>query len=400
MKEVLKKQPKFILFTIILGFFSGFGQTYCISIFNGDLVKILGVNIEEIAKIYGLATLFASFFLPFIGKMLDRSTLKTFTLITTIFLSLSFLLFSNVMNIYLLFIAYFFIRLLGQSTIPLIGSTAISKSFGKYRGSVLSLKSIGKSLGEGLIPIFVIYLLSRFEFVVTTQIIGGISAIFLIPAALFLVNSFKMEPLYEENISTNEIRSTDSSFDIIKRDYRLYLLILANIALGFILTGVFFHNQFFIDYQSLSFTIWGGAFISYSLVQLASTFIFGYLVDQYGSHKLVVLKYFPLIIGFIVYQYYIHPVSIHIMFACFGLSVGISSATSGSLMAEIFGEKSLGRITGVFMMFVVLSTSVAPFIFSKILKIYGVSQTINFINIFLILSTLLLIMTLKLYRKK
>ncbi len=400
MKEVLKKQPQFILFTIILGFFSGFGQTYCVSIFNGALERLLKINIEEIAKIYGLATLFASFLLPFIGKLLDKSKLGIFTLITVVFLSLSFLLFSQVSNIYMLFIAYFLIRLLGQSTIPLIGSTAISKSFGKYRGSVLSLKSIGKSLGEGIIPLFVIYLLTSFGFKESNQIIGFLLAVFLIPTAIFLVKSFTMKPLYEENVNVNEIRSDQSSFDKIKKDFRLYLLILANVALGFILTGVFFHNQYFISHQKISIAIWGSAFIIYSIVQLISTFIFGYLVDKIGSYKLVMFKYIPLIVGFLVYQNFIHQSSIHIMFACFGLSVGISSATSGSLMAEIFGEKSLGKINGINMMFIVLSTSIAPYIFSVTLKSFGVSQAINGINLILIISTGLLFLTLKLYKRK
>jgi len=400
MKEVLKKQPQFILFTIILGFFSGFGQTYCISMFNGDLETILSIDIEDIAKIYGLATFFASFFLPYIGKLLDRSSLKMFTLLTAVLLSLSFLAFSFVFNVYLLFMTYFFIRLLGQSTIPLIGSTAISKSFGKYRGSVLSLKSIGKSLGEGVIPIFVIFLLLNFEFTITVQIIAALLALFLIPSALLLVNSFKMIPLYEENVAANQIRSNESDFNIIKKDYRLYLLLISNVALGFILTGVFFHNKYFIDYQSLPLSSWGKAFISYSIVQLLSIFGAGLLVDRLGSHRLITFKYIPLIIGLLIYQLNINPLSVHIMFACFGLSVGISSATAGSVMAEIFGEKNLGRINGINMMFIVISTSIAPFIFSKFFKTWGVSETINYMNFFLIVSTFLLVITIKLYRKR
>ena len=80
-----------------LGYFaSGPAQSHTFSVFIGPLSRDLGLSRTEISSAYGIATLAAAFFLPVVGRILDRLGARHTGHVIAILLGASCFLFSLV----------------------------------------------------------------------------------------------------------------------------------------------------------------------------------------------------------------------------------------------------------------------------------------------------------------
>ena len=158
--DIVKSNFKIIIFGFVFTFFSSIGQSFFIGLFNSSIRDELGVTHGEFGSIYGIATLCSSIALIWIGKKIDDLKLVNYSIFVTIFLFIAALFFSFVAGAIFLFIGIFFLRLSGQGLMAHTASTAVSRYFEKTRGKALSYIWFGMSLGEFLLPIFIVYLLS------------------------------------------------------------------------------------------------------------------------------------------------------------------------------------------------------------------------------------------------
>ena len=62
---------KIIIFGFIFTFFSSFGQSFFIGLFNSNIRADLNITHGQFGAIYASATLISSFFLIWIGKKID-----------------------------------------------------------------------------------------------------------------------------------------------------------------------------------------------------------------------------------------------------------------------------------------------------------------------------------------
>jgi len=399
MIELIKKHKKFLLFAFLVSFFSGFGQTFLLSLFNQSLEKDLHIDNLTLSKTYALATLLASVFIPLVGKAVDNYSIKTVTVIISMLLGLSFILFAHVSGPIELFFCYFSLRLLGQSSLPLVGTTQIAKYFGRFRGKVQSITSMGRPLVEAVLPSIVIFLLFEYGFQVTSYILGLSFLLFLIPSSLILLNGFSPKQFYEENENAIYLNKKEESLKSIYKGWKIYFFSFSNIGLGFVMTGIFFHNPAILAFKSWSLSLWASCFAVMSLFSLLSNFLSGYLIDRYGAMKIARLKYLPMFLAFIPLIYLDSSLSCAVFFAFVGISVGIASNTHAAVIAEIFGGKNLGTIKSVDIAFMVVSTSLAPVVFSYGLKFLGVQGFLLTLMSFILFLTVCLNYSYHLYKK-
>ena len=62
---------KVILFGFIFTFFSSFGQSYFLGLFNSSIRDALSITHGQFGSIYASATLLSSFILVWVGKKID-----------------------------------------------------------------------------------------------------------------------------------------------------------------------------------------------------------------------------------------------------------------------------------------------------------------------------------------
>ena len=89
----LSLNKKVILFGFIFTFFSSFGQSFFLGLFNAPIRNELGISHGQFGSIYATATICSSLLLIWVGKKIDDYKLLNYSFFVIILLSISSLLF-------------------------------------------------------------------------------------------------------------------------------------------------------------------------------------------------------------------------------------------------------------------------------------------------------------------
>ncbi len=110
----LTLNKKVIIFGFIFTFFSSFGQSFFLGLFNAPIRNELGITHGQFGSIYASATIFSSLLLIWVGKKIDDYRILNYSLFVVILLFASSLFFSFINSIYFLAIGIFLMRFSGQ----------------------------------------------------------------------------------------------------------------------------------------------------------------------------------------------------------------------------------------------------------------------------------------------
>lgn len=142
-----------VLFAAAIGMFAtGPGQSYSFSVFVDPIAADLRIGATEVASAYGLATLFAAFALPFVGRLVDLYGARIVLVCVAILLGFASLGFALVDDVVTLTIGFGVLRFLGQGALMLICANLVSQWFIRRRGLAMSLMMLGFAASMALYP--------------------------------------------------------------------------------------------------------------------------------------------------------------------------------------------------------------------------------------------------------
>ncbi|MDC0010090.1 MFS transporter, partial [Candidatus Pelagibacter sp.] len=199
---------KVILFGFIFTFFSSFGQSYFLGLFNSSIRDALSITHGQFGSIYASATLCSSLLLIWVGKKIDDVNIFKFALFVIILLAFACFFFSKVSSVFLLFIAIFLMRFSGQGMMSHTASTTISRYFTRTRGRALSISWFGLSSAEFIMPVLMVYLLTIIDWQ-NLWLIFSITVLIILPTASFLlIKNLNLDSreASDENIKEVEIK--------------------------------------------------------------------------------------------------------------------------------------------------------------------------------------------------
>ena len=122
----------------IFTFFSSFGQSFFLGLFNSSIRDTLSITQGQFGSIYASATLLSSFLLIWVEKKIDDINIFKFAVYVTLLLSFSCFFLSKISSVVFLFIAIFLMRFSGQGMMSHTATTTISRYFTRSRGKALS----------------------------------------------------------------------------------------------------------------------------------------------------------------------------------------------------------------------------------------------------------------------
>ncbi len=359
-----------ISFCSSAGFFTALGQTFLIAQFIPHVAREFAWTRTEISVIYSFATFFSSFWLSYLGKLLDRLSLVRFSLGTVAFLALGIFILGSAQGIVTVFLGFFLIRTFGQITLGMIATTTVSRIYGRLRGKVLALTGQGRSVGEGFFPIFVVNLIAWWGWRSGLTALGVFLMALMIPMSLILLPRFPKQPLYPENkkIDLNSrVEHTSWGWRYLWLEKKALFVMVINATIPFIFTGIFFQQAAIEAYKGWSSVLIGSAFISYSATKFISSFIWGALIDRYSARVMQLFQFVPLVASILVLIFFRSPLACFIYMGLLGSAMGLYALVRNSYWAEVYGLKILGEIKGMDSALLVLGTSIAPVFFSFLL---------------------------------
>ena len=388
---------KVIVFGFIFTFFSSFGQSFFLGIFNTSIRETLSITHGQFGSIYASATLCSSLLLIWVGKKIDDINIFRFAIYVTLLLSFSCFFFSKISSIVFLFIAIFLMRFSGQGMMSHTATTTVSRYFTKSRGRALSICWFGLSSAEFILPVLMVFLLSLTTWQNIWTVIALLILIFLPIASFFLVRTVKLdtrESTVGEEFKDENIKQW-KRIEVIK-DYKFYIVSMNMLAMPWIATGVFVYQSFITESKNWGPFVIAQSFMSYSVFSVITLLISGFLIDKFTSRKLLIFMNIPLFLSTFVIIYFDAQFTAFIFLGLIGISNGLANVLGSSTWAEVYGVKHIGSIKALTTALMVFSTAFGTALFGILIDIGFSIEKIAIISaLYILISFILLFLVRK-----
>ena len=388
----IKLTGKIIIFGFIFTFFSSFGQSFFIGLFNSNIRLDLNISHGQFGSIYALATLISSFTLIWIGKKIDDFKLINYSLLVILLLFFSSIFFSFINNIYLLFFGIFLLRLSGQGLMAHTATTSISRYFNLNRGKALSATWLGLSLAEFIMPITIVFFLSFYSWRSIWLSIAIIIILFLPIISFFTIKKIKLSSREKEKVSLKKNNIKSWKRKEVLMDPKFYIISLVMLALPAINTGVFVYQSFILESKNWGEFVIAKSFMFYAILSVGTLFISGPIVDKFTSRKILPLMNIPSLLAMFILFYSDNYMSSYFLLGLMGISNGLANVLGSSTWAEIYGVKHIGSIKALTTSMMVFSTAFGTAVFGIIIDLGYSIETIAMISFsYIIIANILII---------
>ena len=366
---------KVILFGFIFTFFSSFGQSFFLGLFNSSIRDALSITHGQFGTIYASATLLSSLVIIWVGKKIDDIDVFKFGTFVTLLLSFSCYFFSKVSSVTFLFIAIFLMRFSGQGLMSHTATTTISRYFTKSRGKALSTGWFGLSTAEFILPVFIIYLLTFMEW---RSIWINISFVilFLPIISYLLIKNIKLDSReIDNNKNKRNIKIKNWKRIEVIKDYRFYIVCANMLAMPWIATGIFVYQSFILSSKNWGPYVIAQSFMAYSILSVITLFIAGFLIDKFSSRKLLIYMNLPFLLSLFLIIVFDNPIVSFLFLGLIGISNGLANVLGSSTWAEVYGVKHIGSIKALTTALMVFSTAFGTAVFGLLIdKGFSIEQ--------------------------
>jgi predicted MFS family arabinose efflux permease len=383
---------KVILFGFIFTFFSSFGQSFFLGLFNSSIRDALSITHGQFGSIYASATLLSSFILVWIGKKVDDLKILKFSSYVILLLAISCFLFSKISSIIFLFFSIFLMRLSGQGLMSHSATTTISRYFERSRGKALSATWLGLSLAEFILPLLIVFLLTIIEWRNIWLSISILVIIVLPLASFLLVRNINLDSR-ENSINKNKrlLKTKQWKRVEVLKDYRFYIICLNMLAMPWIATGTFVYQSFISSSKDWGPYVIAQSFMVYSILSVVTLFFSGFLIDKFSSRKLLIYMNIPLFFSVFVLFYFDSPISSFVFLGLIGISNGLANVLGSSTWAEIYGVKYIGSIKALTTALMVFSTAFGTGLFGILIdKNFSIEQIALVSGSYILIAIILL----------
>ena len=389
----LSLNKKVIIFGFIFTFFSSFGQSFFLGLFNAPIRNELGITHGQFGSIYASATICSSLLLIWVGKKIDDYRILNYSFFVVTLLFFSSLFFSFINSVYFLAVGIFLMRLSGQGLMSHTSTTTISRFFERSRGKALSTIWFGLSTAEFILPVLMTYLFLIYSWRTVWQ---GIAVLIILLLPLVIINTIKSINLdsREVDINPKQKKTKIKSWrrrDVVK-DYRFYIVSLNMLAMPWMATGIFVYQSFITESKMWAVYTIPKAFMVYSVTSIITLFLSGFLVDKFTGRKLILYMNLPLLLAMMVLFRFNHEIFAYIFLGLIGVSNSLANILGSSTWAEIYGVKYIGSIKALTTAFMVFSTAFGTAVFGLLIDNGFTIENIAFVGgIYIVISLALLI---------
>ncbi|MGM0442615.1 MAG: MFS transporter [Fibrobacterota bacterium] len=367
LRRFIQKNPAALALGFSHTFFSGYGQTFFISLFVPYLMDSTGYSRALFSSLYLIATLTSAAVTPLAGPWIDRKPMNRISLLNGAVLLGGSLLAVLSDSVFMLVPALFLLRFSGQGMMTHIAHTLMGRFFTTNRGKALSICNMGYPLSEATLPWLAAALISAGTW---RSGYGGmiliLSAVYF-PAVLLLyrrvpaIASPEARAVGEQEVTLHSTRG-----EALREPY-LWTILPAAVIAPFVNTALFFHNDALSSIHQWNPSLLATGFTFFALFRAAGAFGAGPLVDRFSGVSLFPFHILPMAAGLWFLASGTSPQTSWIFFAAAGLTTGLGSNLKSALLAERYGTRHLGAIRSVVSSALIFSTAVSPFLMGAFL---------------------------------
>lgn len=370
------------------------GQPDGIGVFKDSLISEYNISDMQFSVLFGVSTVIGAFLFPFSGRLIDRVgvrklvpfavllmsvTIVSITVLPAVLSSGSPLNFSSLvtLGIYVLVM-----RFCAQGCMGVSSRVTVGKWFSRRRGLATAVFTFATTFGFNMSP----FVLNRLvDWMGWIKAYRFISFCVLLPFAVFVYLFIRNNPeqcgLYVDGVSadnrdsgnTNKSPSTEKCYTA-KQASRTFVFWVFLLGVGFqamYMTSIMIHISSIGSISGLTRNQTYDGFVLISFFAMIANVSGGWLSDKFGIKYHLVFMLIAQVIATVGLFFFDRAVIRPIFFIGYGFSVGLFSVLQVVAWPRLFGRKYLGEIIGFSMFFIVLLTSIGPFLFSLSYRFTG-----------------------------
>ncbi len=380
-----------------LGIFaSGAGQSHTFSPFIPVISKDLQISSTSITTAYMIATLFAAFLLPKMGKLVDKHGPRIVLIYTIIFLGIGCMIFGAAANFLMLAVAFGFLRFFGQGSLMLGSANIITQWFDRKRGFALGLMGLGFAISMGLHPPISDFLITNYGWRQAWVIIGLSTWIIMLPPLIFLaINKPEDVNIHPDGIAKNKNKVNNKIFGLslneALKEKSFYILSFSFFSISTLVTALhFFQVTILNQYFGMPSSTATALFIPTMIAMIIFIPIAGKMLDKFQTHNIIGLSLLVTTASLMSITFATNTNYALIYSIIFGINNAFNLSLFGYIWPKYFGRLHVGSIQGTGQMVLVVGASIGAMPFAAAMDLgYDLLVTIRLSALYPFLSAFL-----------
>lgn len=374
----------------LLTMFSGFGQTYFISIFAGEIRAEFGLTHGQWGGIYTLGTGASAVVMVWAGALTDRFRIRSLAIVILPLLMFACFFMAGARAVWLLPFVIFSLRFTGQGMMSHLAVVAMSRWFIATRGRALSVANLGFSVGEAFLPILFVSLLVIFDWRML-WLAAGIIAVLAVPVLLSLLRTERTPQSFAESDQSLGMGGRHWSRGEMLRHPLFWFIVPAILGQPAFGTAFFFHQVHFAEIKGLAHIELVSLFPIYTGGAIVTMILSGLLLDRLGTPRLMPWFQLPIAVAFVFFGWAPSMSGIVVGILFFAATSGVYATIPNAFWAEFFGTKNLGSIKAMAAAVMVLGSALGPGVTGYLIdKGVGLETQFTWIGVYFLLSTVLM----------
>jgi MFS family permease len=356
------------------------GQTFGISVFNPYIQQALNLSSSELSGAYMAGTMLASLPLIWVGALMDRYGPRRVLVGVVLLFGFTCMGMMQVSGLASLFVAFFFLRLLGQGSMSMLARNALAMWFERRLGFASGLSNIGMAVAVGAVPALGILLIDSYGWRQAYAILGLSVWVLLLPLLAFVFRN-KPEDMGQvpdggSVVSAQQHLSTGGDgrgFTLaqVMRTRSYWIAICAMASWSMSGTGAQFHIVSIFAGRGLGSLEVATMFSVYAAVIACVRLGGGILADKLPLNGLIFTAMVFQGLGLAglnalnaAWLPYVYPV-------VFALGSGLLMSVGETMWVRYYGRRHLGKIRGSVSTIGVAASGVGPFVMGVSYDVFG-----------------------------
>ena len=371
----------------LLTMLSGFGQTYFISIFAGEIRAEFNLSHGEWGGIYTLGTGASAVVMVWAGALTDRFRIRALGMVILPMVMLACFLMAGVTAAWLLTFVIFALRFSGQGMMSHLAVVAMARWFVAARGRALAIAGLGFSVGEAFLPLVFVSLLAVLEWRLL-WVASGFVALAGVPILLLLLHKERTPQSFAEEDQSLGMNAQHWTRGQAIRHPLFWFMVPALLGPPAFGTAFFFQQVHYANIKGLEHIQLVSLFPIYTGLSILSMMFAGWVLDKIGTARLIPWIQLPMIAAFWVFGVADGLVLIVLGIAFFATTTGAQATVPNAFWAEFYGTRHLGSIKALASAIMVLGSALGPGITGTLIDLgVGLETQYLFISGFFVLTT-------------
>ncbi|MDX2466140.1 MAG: MFS transporter [Acidimicrobiia bacterium] len=340
------------------------------SVFVDHFIADLGMSRSQVSTAYLIGTLVAALGLPMVGQRIDSLGVRKVMTYIGIAFGFALVAMAGVQGFVTLTVGFVLIRLLGQGSLSLVSTVAVTHWFSRRRGTALGLFSTGVSILMSLVPVGLSMVIEAYDWRFAWATAGVIIWLSVVPIA--------RAGMIDTPATVGQVpdggRPADATHISVKvegatrsealRTPRFWVIAAASGASAMLSTALNFHQISLLGDAGLTATEAAVMFLPQTIGAAVAGIGFGVLSDRLSGRWLISLA-MGLLAGALLLAANLTPgLAIFLYAVVLGCAGGATRSATATLLPKWFGTKHIGSIQGTSTFVGVAASALGPVAFA------------------------------------